>query len=302
MLFAATLIWGGSFVVLKNAIGFMPPFFTLAMRGTIAVASLSVIFWRHFRNMKLSYIWEGAILGLVLILAFGLQTEGLALTTPGKNAFLTSVYCVMVPFIYWIFTKIRPDRYNILAAILCIAGIGLVALREESVLAGGSLVGAGDILTLFSGIFYAAHIVAVAKFAPGKDVILLNVIQFVFFSLAAWIISFFFETPPASVGGDQWMRLLYLGVFASGIAMLMQTFGQKYTPASQAAIILSLEGVLGVVFSILFFHEQMTPRLLAGFGLIFISVLISETKLNVHPVAYLQDVYARIIEKKANSK
>ena len=80
--------------------------------------------------------------------------------------------------------------------------------------------------------------------------------------------------------------------------MLLQSIGQKYTPASQAALILSLEGVFGVIFSVVFYSEKMTPRLVAGFALIFVSVLISETKLDVHPIAYFQDVYAKIIDKK----
>jgi len=91
---------------------------------------------------------------------------------------------------------------------------------------------------------------------------------------------------------------LYLGVFATAIALLFQSIGQKYTPASQASIILSLEGVFGVILSVLLYKEIVTPKLAAGFAVIFLSVLISETKMNVHPVAYLQDVYAKITDKK----
>ena len=294
----ATIIWGGSFVVLKNAITTMPPYFVLGVRSLIATVILSIVFWKRFKKTNRTYLWEGGIMGGLLFVAFAFQTNGLMETTPGKNAFLTSVYCVLVPFFYWMFTRIRPDRYNILAALLCIIGIGFVALRGESLSAGGELIATGDILTLISGIFYALHIVFVAKFASGKDIILLTIIQFVVYSVLSWGMFFLLEKAPESISLTEGISLLYLGVFATAIALLLQNIGQKFTPPSQAAVILSLEGGLGVAFSIVFYHELLTIRLIIGFALIFASVLISETKLNVHPIAYFQDVYAKIIDKK----
>jgi len=298
----ATIIWGGSFVVLKNAITTMPPYFVLGVRSLMATLILSAVFWKRFKKINRSYLWEGGIMGVLLFIAFAFQTNGLMSTTPGKNAFLTSVYCVLVPFFYWMFTRIRPDRYNIFAALLCIIGIGFVSLRGEAVAAGGPLVAAGDVLTLISGIFYALHIVSVAKFASGKDVILLTIIQFIVYSVLSWGMFFLLEKAPESISLTEGMSLLYLGVFATALALLLQNVGQKYTPPSQAAVILSLEGGLGVAFSIVFYHEMMTTRLFIGFVLIFASVLISETKLNVHPVAYFQNVYAKIIDKKTSQK
>lgn len=301
-LLVSTLIWGGSFVVLKNAINNMPPYFVLCVRSVMAVIILSIIFRKRFKKTDRSYVWRGTVMGVLLFIAYAFQTFGLMYTTPGKNAFLTSVYCVLVPFFYWMFTRIRPDRYNILAAFLCIIGISFISLRKEFMESGGSMVGIGDLLTLICGIFYALHIVAVAKFASGKDVILLTIFQFFAFMILSGIMFALFEKVPASISTADIFGLLYLGVFATAIALLLQNIGQKYTPASQAAIILSLEGFFGVAFSVVFFSEQMTARLYIGFALIFISVLISETKLNVHPITYLQNVYAKIIEKQVPPK
>jgi len=301
-LLISTIIWGGSFVVLKNAITTMPPYFVLGMRSLIAAVILSIVFWKRLKKLNRQYLWEGAVMGVLLFTAFAFQTTGLMTTTPGKNAFLTSVYCVLVPFFYWMFTRIRPDRFNILAAFICIIGIGFVSLRGESIIIGGSLIAIGDVLTLISGIFYALHIVAVARFASGKDVILLTIVQFVIYCILSWGMFFLFEKAPVSISFTEGLSILYLGVFSTAIALLLQSIGQKYTPASQAAVILSLEGAFGVAFSMVFYHEQMTVRLFIGFILIFASVLISETKLNVHPVAYFQNVYAKIIDKKESLK
>jgi drug/metabolite transporter (DMT)-like permease len=108
-------------------------------------------------------------------------------------------------------TKVRPDRYNVIAAFLCVIGIGLVALRGDSFSAGQSLVATGDLLTLISGVLYAIHIVAIAKFTEGKDVILLTIIQFCFYTAIAWVMSLFFEKMPSSIGLADGASLLYLG-------------------------------------------------------------------------------------------
>jgi len=299
-LLAATIIWGGSFVVVKNAIQTLPVYYILGMRSAIACVILAVVFWKRFRKMDRGYLWRGAVMGLILFLAYAFQTQGLISTTPGKNAFLTSIYCVLVPFFFWIFSKIRPDRYNVIAAILCVIGIGFVSLRGAVLHSGGSVISTGDMLTLLCGVTYAFHIIAIALYASKRDVILLTVLQFVVFSLLSWSMTLLLEKMPTSISGSEWTALIYLGVFATAIALLLQSIGQKYTPASQAAIILSLEGVFGVVFSMLFYQEKMSLILFVGFAFIFISVIISETKMDVHPIAYLRGVYARIIDKKVS--
>ena len=132
MLFAAALIWGTSFFIMKNALDVIPVFYLLAIRFTAGALLLALAAWKRWKEFSLDYLWRGAIIGGFLFLAYSVQTFGLALTTPSKNAFLTAVYCVLVPFLTWAVVKIKPDRYNIIAAVLCVAGVGLVSLTEDS--------------------------------------------------------------------------------------------------------------------------------------------------------------------------
>ena len=101
MLFAAALIWGTSFFIMKNALDVMPVFFLLAVRFTAGAFLLALIAWRRWKAFTPDYLWRGAIIGAFLFLAYSVQTFGLARTTPSKNAFLTAVYCVIVPFLTW---------------------------------------------------------------------------------------------------------------------------------------------------------------------------------------------------------
>lgn len=276
MLFAAALIWGTSFFIMKNTLDVMPVFFLLAIRFTAGAVLLALVCWKRWKKFTPDYLWRGAIIGGFLFLAYTVQTFGLSLTTPSKNAFLTAVYCVIVPFLTWAVVKVKPDGYNIAAALLCVAGVGLVSLNDQL------SINAGDLLTLLCAVFYASHIVAVEKVSPGKDITLLTVFQFAFAALYAWVCGLCTETFPAQALTDPavFLPLAYLCVMATTVALLFQNVGQIWSDPASASVILSLESVFGVLFSVLFYGDPVTGRLLAGFALIFVAVVCSETKFS----------------------
>ena len=274
----ATIIWGSSFVVMKNSVDVLPTFWLLAIRFTFAALVLAVVFIKRWKVLDRQYLIGGTVMGFCLFVAYAFQTFGLEQTTSGKNAFFTAVYCVIVPFLYWVIAKRRPDKFNILAAFLCIAGIALVSVTGSNATAFNM----GDVLTLIGGFFFAAHIVAVAKYSEGRDIFILTTLQFASFALFSWIGVLI--TRPALTPGvfDQSLifGLAYLVIFASCGALLFQNIGQKYTVPSTAAVLLSLEAPFGVFFSILFANERPTPLMFVGFALIFLAVVCSETKFS----------------------
>ncbi len=273
-LFSAALIWGSSFIIVKDTVDALPPNFLIAVRFSAGWIILGIVFMKKLKKINLSYLWQGAIIGFMLFCAYSTQTIGITDTTPGKNAFLTAIYCVIVPFMFWGLTKKRPDIYNFLAAFLCIAGIGLVSLTQAFT------VGFGDALTLIGGVFYAAHLVAVSIFGKDKDPIVITILQFFYASVFSWITSLCSETIPSAVGSEALWGVVYLCVFCTAGALCLQNVGQKYTNPSAAAILLSLESVFGVLFSVILGYESLTPKLVFGFALIFVAVVISETKLS----------------------
>lgn len=276
MLFAAAFIWGSSFFIMKDALDALPVQYLLAIRFTAGAVLLGLFCWKKWKRFTPDYLWRGAVIGGFLYLAYSVQTYGLALTTPSKNAFLTAVYCVLVPFLYWAFARVRPDRYNVAAAVLCVAGVGLVSLT------GDLTVDPGDGLTLVSAVFYASHIVAVAKVSTGKDIYLLTVFQFAFSGLYAWTGGAVTETFPAQALArpEVVLPLVYLAVMATTVALLFQNVGQVWSDPASASVILSLESVFGVLCSVVFAGDQVNGRMLLGFVLIFIAVVCSETKFS----------------------
>lgn len=273
-LFGAALIWGGSFLIVKNSMDVMQPHMLLAIRFTVGCLLLSIVFHKRLLKLNKEYFIKGGIIGACLFLAYSLQTIGITDTTPGKNAFLTAIYCVIVPFLFWLVDKKKPDVYNIIAAVITILGIGLVSIS------GNFTIRMGDSLTLISGFIYAVHMVLIAKFSQDRDPILLTILQFGYAAIFSWAVALTFEDLPTQWNADTIVGLFYLSVLATAVALLLQNIGQKYTNPAPASIILSLEAVFGVMFSVIFYHEQITVRLFLGFLLIFFAVIISETKLS----------------------
>ena len=276
MLFAAAFIWGSSFFIMKDALDALPVQYLLAIRFTTGALLLGLLCGKKWRSFTPDYLWRGAVIGGMLYTAYSVQTYGLALTTPSKNAFLTAVYCVLVPFLYWAFARIKPDRYHLLAAALCVTGVGLVSLS------GDLTVNPGDGLTLLCAVFYAMHIVCVAKTSPGKDIYLLTVFQFAFAGAFAWVGGALTERFPAQALAkpEILLPLAYLAVMATTVALLFQNVGQVWSDPASASVILSLESVFGVLCSVLFAGDRVSGRMLAGFALIFAAVVCSETKFS----------------------
>lgn len=285
-LFGAAFIWGTSFVIMKDVTEKLPTSILIAVRFTLAFLFLSVLFLKRWKKIDRTYLFPGLLIGTLIFTAYMVQTYGLARTTPGKNAFLTASYCIMTPFLMWAFSKKRPDRYHVISALICLAGMLFISVNfsEESLLS----IGIGDLLTLVCGFFYAAHIVAIAMTAQDKDPVLITILQFGVAAILSWTlfgVQSACGTAPIDLASEDVVSLAltlgYLSIMCTGVALLFQNFGQKYANPSSAAIIMTFEAVFGAAFSILLGKEQgFTVFRALGFALMFVAVILSETKLS----------------------
>ena len=268
------LIWGTGFVVMKNTLSSVPPAAIIAIRYGIATLLAAVLFRRHLKGIARADVARGALVGLLLALAYIVQTIGLDYTTAGKNAFLTTVYVLLVPFASWLIFRQKLSRSNFIAAGLMLAGIGCLSLDGES---GGLNI--GDLLTLLCGVFYAAHIMAVERCQRKTNTYALIVLQFAFAAAFAAVYHLLFERGlPMSMRMDTVGSLLYLSVFSTTVAMSLQNIGQSMAPASHASILLSLESVFGALASCIFLGEAVTPRMLLGFAVIFAALVVNSQR------------------------
>ena len=272
-LICTTLIWGSSFVILKSALDSITPMWVLAIRFAGAAIMMLIACLPRLKKLDAGYLRSGAIMGVCLASAYIVQTYGLVYTTPGKNAFLTATYCILVPFLYWAIARKKPDRYNIIAALVCLIGMGFVCLNDDL------SVNIGDMLTICCGLFYGLHIIVTGRSVEDRDPLILTMLQFAVGGLICLAGAAVFEPVPHDIPSDTWWGIAYMTFMCTGMCFFLQTIGQKYTPPSQAAVILTLESVFGTAISVILGEEELTFNIALGFCLIFFAVLTSETKL-----------------------
>jgi drug/metabolite transporter (DMT)-like permease len=275
-LVATTVAYGGSYIVLKDAMQAVSPAWLLAIRFAIAAAVMGAIFRRRLAdNLDGSHVLAGTIIALPEAVGFLVQNIGLTLTTPGRNAFLTATYCVMVPFLAWAVERRRPRPNNLAAAAMCLAGVGLLSLKATDGAAG---LGAGDLLTLLSALMFGLNMVAVGRLGRLHDSVTITFVMFVVSALVSLGAAAALEPLPAATSftPEFWAQMAYVVLLTTIFGILVQNVAQKRVPSSQVALLLSFESVFATVFSVIFYGEKITLPLLAGFALIFGAVLVSQ--------------------------
>ena len=271
-LIITAIIWGSGFVASAVSLEYYTPYQILAGRFLVGVIILCVLFYKRLKNIEKSTLIKGTILGLFLYIAFVLQTVGLQYTTPSKNAFLTAVNVVIVPFIGFLLYKRKIDMFELVGAVTALVGVAVLSLKISSE------INVGDLLTLCCAVGFAFHIFYTAKFVKEEDAVLLTIVQMVIAAVISWMVVIFKGETSFSVEAEGLLPLLYLGIFSTTIAYLLQTVAQKYITDTKAAIILSTEAFWGMAFSVAILSEVMTTKMIIGAVLILGAIIISETK------------------------
>lgn len=284
MMFAAA-IWGSGFIVTRIALnaGFSTAQL-LFWRFAVAALFFGIAFRRDIRHLTRQDLAAGIPAGLLLFFGFLAQTLGLRLTTPARNAFITATYVVIVPFMGWLLARKKPGLRIFAGACCSLLGIGLLSLDGS----GGQLMNAGDGLTFLCALCFAAHFIVLERAVHRVSTRILLFLQMAvttvcslfLLPLDAWIGLDAVRGAALDAAVSDWRAgaaaVAYLAIFSSGVAYFIQTAAQKYTSSAKAAIILAAEALWGSLFSLLFGFEPLTPRLIAGGLIIFLSVLLVE--------------------------
>ncbi len=268
-LIAVTVIWGGGFVASDMALESLRPFQIMTIRFLLASFLMGTASIRKLKGMKSGEIRAGILMGAALFMGFAFQIVGLQYTTPSKNAFLTALNVVMVPFIAFVILKKKVGARSIAGAVMAIVGVGLLSLEKNLTL------GIGDALTLVCAAGFAFQIFFTSEFVKKYRAVALNFVQMLTAVLLSFVSLFLFQETEFHVTAKGWLSVLYLGVISTALCYLLQTASQKYVDETKAAIILSMESVFGTLFSILILHEQVTLRMVCGCVIILVAVIVS---------------------------
>lgn len=274
ILLVVTMVWGGGFIATEYAIGSgLDTAWILAFRFLLAAFVLGVLFRRKVRASSRSDITHGVIAGASLFGGFYAQTAGQAMTTVSSAAFITATSVVMIPFILWAMAKRRPAGREVL---LCLASMGGVLLLTVDFAKGISF-SAGDLLVLLCAVLFALHTAFVGHYCVCDDATNVTFWQLLTAAAGALIVLVLRRPPVTAVqlASGAW-PVAYLGLFSTCLCYALQTRAQQHVPASQAGVVMSMEGVFGTLFSLALGFEALRVNMALGGALITISVVLTE--------------------------
>jgi len=279
ILLTAGVIWGFGFIVnkyvLDNGWGDTQLLFVRFFSATLF---MFLIFFRRIIKTDKDTVKKGMFLGVFLFLGFFFQTWGLEETTASKNALITAGYIIALPLIIYIFERKFVGWKSYFAGLITFTGIVIVTVNFNKI---GSGINQGDILTFIGAMFWGIHLYFLGKMAKTKDPINLMAFQLVVVSILSFVAMMVKSGFPEIDYNDfssysLLIAAIAIGFLASFIGFVFQSIGQKYTPAPEAAILISTESIFGPLFAILFYNELFSIRLLFGMIFVFFGIILSE--------------------------
>ena len=269
-----TVIWGSTFVVVKVAVESVDPLAFVASRFGVGALALALVYWRRLIGAPAGLWRAAALLGAALFAGFAFQTFGLRESTPARAGFITGLSVVLVPLLVAVLTRRRPGPTTLTGVALCFLGMAVLSapLSAEE-WAGGSW--RGDALVLACALAFALHIVGVGHFARKHDVAAITVAQLAVVALLAGVVGALAGASPL-LDPPTWPAIAYMGLVATAVVFLIQSWAQVHTSPTHTALIFALEPVFAALFSWLFYGEALTARMAAGGLLIVAGIVVAE--------------------------
>src|SRR6202046_3755451 len=282
----AALIWGATFVLVKDALADVSVFVYLAVRFAFAAAVMAIFFWRSMRGLTLASIWAGAQIGFFMFAGYAFQTTGLRFTTPSKAAFITGSSVVIVPLLLALFGKRRVNPWIWSGAIAALAGLYFLTVPPEGL--GG--LNRGDPIVFGCAVMFAVHMILIGRYVGLHSVGALAVIQVATTAVLATVALPFlavtgWEPPRFVPPGTLIFAILVTAIGSTAIGFSFQTWAQQYTSPTHTAILISLEPVFAAITSWLLAREHLGGRVLLGAALILAGILLAELKAHAPAVA-----------------
>jgi drug/metabolite transporter (DMT)-like permease len=273
------LIWGATFVLVKQALADISTLLFLTLRLTVAAIALALLLNSQIRRdmgepvVLRRSIGAGMVAGICLFAGYAFQTFGLKYTTPAKAGFLTGLYIPLVPLIGALVYKKVPLLSEGLGVASAFAGMALMSVQRELL-----AIGIGDLLVALCAIPYAFHILVLGRYAPDSSVPVMSVVQIATAALLG--AGSFWWAEPARIAWTPVVveALAITSLLATALAFLVQTWAQQYSTPTRTALIFALEPVFAWATSYILKGEILNGRGVAGAALILAGILMVELK------------------------
>ena len=277
-LLICAMIWGLAFVAQKEASKNITPLFLNGIRFLIAgviLIPISIFIVHKEKEMAIykgfkKYLIVGFFMGLTLGIASNIQQFGIERTTAGKAGFLTAMYIVLVPiFIYIIFRK-KLSKIQILGIVVAVVGVGLISLKKDF------SINVGDALCMLGAVFFTMEIIIVDHYTKEMNPFVLSMICFITVGVLSLFVAIPVDYNKFSIEGIKKaiIPLLFLSIGSSCIAYTLQNLGQQKLDGTKSSLIVSLESVFALMFSMIIFNERLNLKEWIGSILLLIGVVL----------------------------
>jgi drug/metabolite transporter (DMT)-like permease len=264
--------WGGTFVMVKDAVAMMPVFTFLTLRFFVASITLLLISQpRRLRQLDRRAALLSILAGALFAAGYGFQTIGLQTTGPGQVGFITGLSVIIVPIGAAIIWRVRPNRSAIVGVTCAVIGLALLTGALN-----GQPIAPGAMWVMLGTLGFAGQILVVGALSKQIDPRALATLQVFSTAVGCGIISILFEKPIVPASPTVWGAILFTGVSVSALGVIMQTWAQSFTPATHAALIFATEPVFAAIAGFILLGERLGADQTIGCGLILIGMLISE--------------------------
>lgn len=271
-----TLIWGVTFVTIKDALNDVSPLLFNALRMALAFICLLPIYARELRRIGRRELLMSLPVGILLFLGYSFQTTGLRLTTPSKSAFITGLSVALVPLFMFALFRRKISIWAAIGVAAAFIGLAMLALPSGENWSDLALVNPGDWLTLACAIAFALHIIFLGRATQAVSFKAVAVLQT---GIAAVLMASavpLFEQPHMIWSQRVIIAVVITAVLATAAAFAIQSWAQQFTPPTNTALIFTMEPVFAAITSYMVLHERLGRRALLGCGFILSAVLISE--------------------------
>ncbi len=276
---AVALIWGATFVLVKQALDDISTLLFLTLRFGVATVALALLFGKtaradlRHRDKLWPSLGGGAIAGVCLFSGYVLQTFGLKYTTAAKAGFITGLYIPLVPLFGAIAYRRKPQLIEVLGVCCAFAGMALMTVQGDIL-----SIGLGDLLVMCCAVAYAFHILVLGHFAVKASTPALTLSQIAISAVLGAGTFWWAEPPRVRWTADVWLALGVTGLLATALAFSVQTWAQQYSSPTRTALIFATEPVFAWATSYVLLREGLSGRGIAGALLILSGILLVELK------------------------
>ena len=276
ILVLVTMCWGVSYYLMDISLAELDPFTLNAHRFLGAFVIAGIFSWKKVLTVNRTTLKYSLLVGVALVFVYMGATFGVKYTSLSNSGFLCALTVIFTPIINRLVFRKRAGAKLTLVVIMCFVGIALMTLKDDFSINTENL--RGDMLCLMCAVAYAVDLILTERAVSHEEVdaYLLGVFQLGVTGILNFMLAFIFETPHFPETAGVWGSVIFLSVFCTGIAFVLQPVAQQYTTASHVGVIFTLEPVFAAIVALVFAHEVLSVKAYIGALLMLASIFVIE--------------------------